>query len=234
MSDLATKRLEAALITRGISTDQRIYGLTLRLCGSVDLGKDLLEFGAGAGFLAGQIAASGYSGTITCADIQPRPDDLPANIKWMQADLNNPLPLPDQSFDAIVTTEVIEHLENPRFIFREFYRLLRPMGSLVLTTPNQESIRSLAGLLFGGHFVGFLGRSYPAHITALLHLDFIRICEETGFNAPEFYYTDSGGIPKMPSVRWQDVSFGLLKGKAFSDNVGVVTTKPRGRMAPDS
>jgi hypothetical protein len=94
-----------------------------------------------------------------------------------------------------------------------------------MTTPNQESVRSFAGLLMGGHFVAFLGRSYPAHITALLRKDFQRICHETCFAPPQFYYTDSGGIPKLPQVHWQSLTFGLLKGRLFSDNLAVVTRK---------
>jgi hypothetical protein len=82
------------------------------------------------------------------------------------------------------------------------------------------------GLLFGGHFTAFLGKSYPAHISALLQLDFKRICSESGFTPPRFDYTDSGVIPKLTHIRWQEITFGLLKGKAFSDNVAVVTTKP--------
>jgi 2-polyprenyl-3-methyl-5-hydroxy-6-metoxy-1,4-benzoquinol methylase len=223
---LWSKRMDAALITRGISTDAAIHGLVLKICEGLNLGGDLLEFGAGTGQLANHLVAAGYRGVIRCADIQPRPADVMSKIEWLQADLNHPLPVPDQSFDTILSTEVIEHLENPRFVFREFYRLLRPKGTVVITTPNQESIRSLMGLLFGGHFTAFLGKSYPAHISALLQLDFKRICSESGFTPPRFDYTDSGVIPKLTHIRWQEITFGLLKGKAFSDNVAVVTTKP--------
>jgi hypothetical protein len=40
-----------------------------------------------------------------------------------------------------------------------------------------------------------------------------------------FAYTGDGGIPKIPRISWQAVSFGLLKGRLFSDNVGMVTRK---------
>jgi 2-polyprenyl-3-methyl-5-hydroxy-6-metoxy-1,4-benzoquinol methylase len=125
----------------------------------------------------------------------PRPCDQADTVRWIQADLNAPLPCRDGSFDAIVSTEVIEHLENPRAVFREFARLLRPGGELLLTTPNQESIRSLASLIVRGHHVAFLEESYPAHLTALLRRDLMRLCSEAGFDAPRFRYTDAGAVP---------------------------------------
>jgi 2-polyprenyl-3-methyl-5-hydroxy-6-metoxy-1,4-benzoquinol methylase len=220
---LQQRRLTSALASDGISAEP-IYQTVLGLCGTSSVTGDLLEFGAGTGTLAKQLDVSQVCGTITCADIRPRPESLPAHISWLQADLSNALPLPDHSFNAILSTEVIEHLENPRATFREFHRLLRPGGILILTTPNQESVRGIAGLLMGGHFAAFLGKSYPAHITALLRKDFQRICSETNFRPPKFYYTDSGGIPKLPHILWQSVSFGLLKGRLFSDHIVVVAT----------
>jgi 2-polyprenyl-3-methyl-5-hydroxy-6-metoxy-1,4-benzoquinol methylase len=221
---LKEKRLQTALACDGISAEP-IYQTVLRLCRTWQLKGDLLEFGAGTGTLAKQLAVFHIGGTIICADIRPRPESLPAKIGWLEADLNHPLPVPDHSFDGIISTEVIEHLENPRAIFREFYRLLRPGGLLIVTTPNQESVRSIAGLLLGGHFAGFLGPSYPLHITALLRKDFQRICHETQFDVPQFYYTNSGGLPKLPHILWQSLSFGLLRGRFFSDNVAVAARK---------
>jgi 2-polyprenyl-3-methyl-5-hydroxy-6-metoxy-1,4-benzoquinol methylase len=224
LEHLQKKRLHTALGTEGISAE-RIYRTVLHLCRTLPLYGDVLEFGAGTGTLAKQLSVCHTDGKITCADIRPRPALLPANLSWLQTDLNECIPMPDSSFNGIVSTEVIEHLENPRAVFREFYRLLRPNGVLIVTTPNQESVRSLAGLLVGGHFVAFLGRSYPAHITALLRKDFQRICSESSFDSPYFYYTNSGGIPKLPHVQWQSLTFGLLKGRFFSDNIAIVTRK---------
>lgn len=45
------------------------------------------------------------------------------------------IPRPDASFDAILCTEVIEHIVNPIEAIKEFSRLLKPGGQLLLTAP---------------------------------------------------------------------------------------------------
>lgn len=45
------------------------------------------------------------------------------------------IPEEDGSFDAILCTEVLEHLPDPRSAIKEFARLLRPGGVLLLTAP---------------------------------------------------------------------------------------------------
>ncbi len=47
-----------------------------------------------------------------------------------------PLPVPAAAFDAIVSFETIEHVEDDRGLVREFRRALRPGGTLLLSTPN--------------------------------------------------------------------------------------------------
>lgn len=67
-------------------------------------------------------------------------------------DLTEGLPYPDASFDLVLMTEVIEHLENHRAAICELARVLRPGGRLVLTTPNIMRLDSrLAFLLSGLH-----------------------------------------------------------------------------------
>ena len=98
---------------------------------------------------------------------------------------------------------------------------------MILTTPNQNSLRSIVSLIFRGHFVAFLDTCYPAHIMALTRLDLERIARECGMEAVEFYYTDHGGIPKFPQVTWQQITGNWHKGKWFSDNIAVVARKPQ-------
>ena len=217
---LETRRVLAAEASRGISSGPSYLLARELLAACCPLGRTL-EFGAGTGNFAKQLLADALIYEVTCADILPRPDDLSPNAKWIQADLNDELDAPSSSFDTIISIEVVEHLENPRAVFREFHRLLRPGGSIVLTTPNQESLRSLASLAVGRHFAAFLGPSYPAHITPLLEMDFQRICAETGFEEPRFAYTNVGRIPKATRLRWPS----LFRGRLFSDNIGLCSRR---------
>jgi ubiquinone/menaquinone biosynthesis C-methylase UbiE len=47
------------------------------------------------------------------------------------------LPFPSGHFDVVISRSVIEHLEDPSQVFREFCRVLRPGGKVILVTPNK-------------------------------------------------------------------------------------------------
>jgi 2-polyprenyl-3-methyl-5-hydroxy-6-metoxy-1,4-benzoquinol methylase len=224
-SDVRSRRLTAAVASDGTSGND-IYALFERLVVEFGLvGGKLLDFGAGKGALTRRLYRTGRFTRITTVDIMPsRPTDLLEPIDWVSADLNDALPFSDGGFDVIIAAEVIEHLENPRFVAREWYRLLRPGGWLLLSTPNNESLRSILALVFRGHYAHFGQKSYPAHITALLRKDLERILAEAGFDWPSFHYTNYGMIPKT-RFSWQKMSIGLLSSLRFSDNFMAVTRK---------
>jgi 2-polyprenyl-3-methyl-5-hydroxy-6-metoxy-1,4-benzoquinol methylase len=222
---LKTQRQVAAENSGGISTDS-VYSAFERLLIQLDLKGDILDFGAGTGNLTQRLQKLAHFSSITAIDIIEHSPNADDSLKWIKADLNEPTNLPSQTFDVIVSAEVIEHLENPRAVAREWFRLLRPGGILIFSTPNNESWRALLALLLQGHFVLFGDSSYPAHITALLRKDLDRILREAGFLHPQFLFTDMGSIPKLPQLTWQRISGGLLKGIRYSDSILAVTKKP--------
>jgi len=225
-TELRERRSLAAVASGGISNDA-IYSAIERIITDLNLGGHVLDFGAGKGRLAMHLSSMGRFESVTAADIMEAPPSLSHAIQWIEADLNFPLETTAARFDVIVAAEVIEHLENPRALAREWLRLLRPGGTLVMSTPNNESWRSVLALVFQGHYAFFGRESYPAHITALLRKDIQRILTEAGFEGPRFFYTDQGGIPKMRGLKWQSFSMGLLGGLRYSDNVIAVAAKPR-------
>lgn len=50
------------------------------------------------------------------------------------------IPAPDASFDAILCSEVLEHVPEPTHALTEFARLLRPNGKLILTAPFSSNV----------------------------------------------------------------------------------------------
>ena len=46
------------------------------------------------------------------------------------------LPFKDLSFDTVVTTQVIEHVFNPRAMMREISRVTKPGGHVIVTAPQ--------------------------------------------------------------------------------------------------
>ncbi|WP_293682113.1 bifunctional 2-polyprenyl-6-hydroxyphenol methylase/3-demethylubiquinol 3-O-methyltransferase UbiG [uncultured Phenylobacterium sp.] len=216
--DLESRRAQASLASGGISSDP-VYRMALAALREHGPQAAVLDFGAGQGSFTGRLLQIGLCQALTAVDLMARPAALPSEIDWIQADLNGPLPRADNSFDAIAAVEVIEHLENPRAMLRECFRLLRPGGLLVVTTPNNESLRSQVSLFFRGHFAAFGPDSYPAHITPLLRIDLMRASSEAGFVGQHFAWSDHGAVPGLTSHSWQGVSFGLARGRLFSDNL---------------
>jgi len=58
------------------------------------------------------------------------------------------LPFKNYSIDKIICAEVLEHLPHPNQMISETYRILRDDGSIVITTPNENSIWGLYEFLW--------------------------------------------------------------------------------------
>lgn len=112
----------------------------------------LLDAPAGEGALAARLIAAGFA--VCCCDLYPEIFRLPG-VEIKQGDLNRDLPFANESFDYATCLEGLEHIENPQQAIREFGRVLRPGGHLIVSVPNILNIEErLKWLVYGytSHF----------------------------------------------------------------------------------
>ena len=139
--DLAESRRRASELSGGTSSEP-IKSLILGILERERASGNLLDFGAGTGELLARLHGLSRFNRLAGVDLFARPASLPAAIDWHQQDLNDAVAA-EGPFDTVICSETIEHLENPRHVFRLLRRLVSPGGLVVLTMPNQESIRSV-------------------------------------------------------------------------------------------
>jgi ubiquinone/menaquinone biosynthesis C-methylase UbiE len=111
------------------------------------LGK-ILDVPSGEGALALRLKNLGFD--VFCADLYPQIFKL-EGVENRQANLDENLPYDDKSFDYIVCVEGLEHIENPANAIREFSRLLKQNGTLVVSVPNIMNIEERLKWLFNGY-----------------------------------------------------------------------------------
>lgn len=124
---------------------------------------------------------------------------------WNYANLDyvgplHEMPIEDDSFDAVLCTEVFEHLEWPRESAKEIYRVIKPGGKLYLTVPMAHDEHQVPYDFF--RYTSFGLQS---------------ICKHAGFR--EIKVTPFGGI----WVRW---AYELPRGLSIFPSSGLCSKKP--------
>jgi len=112
------------------------------------------------------------------------------NVFTSLMDLNLSLSYKDNTFDAVTCLDVIEHLLNPGSFIDEIYRVLRPDGQLVLTTPNIRNFRNLYTLVFKGVFPQTSPDTFVwggGHLHFFTREDIKNIFKTAGFKRIEFF-----------------------------------------------
>ena len=111
---------------------------------SAQLGEKVLDAGCGTGAhalslqqLGARVVGVDFSRGMLAVAKRAAP-----SLPLLVADLHQPLPLADASFDAVVCSLVSEHLTQLQMFFSEAHRLLVPGGRLVFTAFHPGQVQA--------------------------------------------------------------------------------------------
>jgi ubiquinone/menaquinone biosynthesis C-methylase UbiE len=146
---------------------------------------------------------------VVGADIDRPSLSTPSRIRRIACNLTS-LAFRDESFDLVTCNMVVEHLSDPRRIFGEFFRVMRPSGILIILTPNTNHptnmISRLTPFAFHQWVLTKLGERSTADVFPTLYKcntrsSMRKVLEEAGFVDPTVHM-----LPGRPRL----VDLGLL------------------------
>lgn len=172
-------------------------------------GKDVLDVGCAAGNLTRKIAQMGFKVhgidvLETSIKIAKEFNGAP-NVSYEVRDILNQ-PFPENSFDCITFLETIEHIDNPSSYLREFHRILRPHGCVIISTPNATSLKNILYALSYrkkekqnqiAKEIALEPRNVGTQLEHIYNWDFptlIRLLDRCGFDYVEHAFARSGPI----------------------------------------
>jgi 2-polyprenyl-3-methyl-5-hydroxy-6-metoxy-1,4-benzoquinol methylase len=128
-----------------------IVPFLLKLLAEKQIRGKILDIGCGNGSMARTLEASGHE--VWGCEWDPAGVEIANRAKprrFMRWDLNDPHEkFPWSEFQAVISSEVIEHLFLPRNLFRLVSRVLKPGGLVIVTTPYHGYLKNLVICLAG-------------------------------------------------------------------------------------
>jgi ubiquinone/menaquinone biosynthesis C-methylase UbiE len=118
------------------SRDHAIQQLKKNLSNKIN--PTILEIGCSSGFMLKRISKAFPNATVLGSDIVNEPlqklaDELPS-VPLFRFDLTH-CPFPDNSVDAVVILNVLEHIENDSLAMQQIHRILKKGGVLIIEVP---------------------------------------------------------------------------------------------------
>ena len=149
----------------------------LRRYGMLGSPSRVLDAGCGAGEFLRFFAEREFEvyGIDLVQEALERAQQLCPGASLHLGSLEEPLPFSSGFFDVVWCTEVLEHLFLPASALKEFHRVLKAGGLLIVTTPYHGFLKNLAVLSFGferhfdvtgAHIRFFTKRSLVCSLTA--------------------------------------------------------------------
>jgi len=157
-------RLRVPLIRDGL-INSGVTNLELAYSDKPLEGLKILDVGCGAGIVSEALARIGASVTaidacaenIEAAKIHSELDpSLASNLQYICTTVEEHIEVVNDEYDAIVASEVIEHVDNPQMFVRKCSQILKLEGSFFLTTINRSTRSWLLAIIGAEYVLGLL------------------------------------------------------------------------------
>jgi len=171
-------------------------------------GARLLEVGSGMGHLVGQLTDTFDTYGIDVNQWAVSKSKEVAPKSHLQTASAQELPFRDNSFNVVIIKHIVEHLPEPQKAIQEIGRVTEPGGTLILATPNLDS------LLKPWKGERWIGYQDPTHISLKRPAEWLALIESAGFQLRRVF---SDGFWDVPYIRYvpqkiQKLFFGSLGG----------------------
>lgn len=138
----------------------------------------VLEVGCGEGYILnlinnGKLYGIDLSNTAIARAKQKLASKT--NVKKLIIGPAEKLPFKPKSFDVIICSEVIEHVQNPRRVLQELARVAKPNARIVVTFPNEALINKLKQIVFKIGLFELLLKNVPKRMDNEWHLHVFNI-----------------------------------------------------------
>ena len=170
------------------ASDGYLLPKLIRILERDDAGRRLFDLGAGNGGAAGKLDGLGYS----VVAVEPSPEGVEIarqrfpSLKIAVGSGYDDLRVTYGEFDYVYSLEVVEHVYSPRQFVASAYALLRPGGTLILSTPYHGYWKNLLLAATGkldGHFTALWDHG---HIKFWSHKTLSALLIEAGFEGVRF------------------------------------------------
>ncbi|HLF45412.1 MAG TPA: class I SAM-dependent methyltransferase [Chitinophagaceae bacterium] len=160
----------------------------------------MLDVGCGEGWMLELAMQRGWQ--VCGTEFSPRAIEICKNkgIK-MYSGILHPENMGEKDFDVIISSETIEHINNPREEVLNIHQLLRKGGLFFVTTPN---FNSYLRLIFRDKYDII---RYPGHLAYYTKKTLKKLLSESGFKKVELQTTGMSFSHYQVSKRKDDKSF---------------------------